>query len=104
MRLVRESAPHRYVAEGSVGAQHVLGCKFHPSPDYKRMRGFPECAPEGAREVRFAALNECAEISDRQLPGYVGIDVVLHFSRLPSQQAARPIVSLVCFMRIGLLP
>jgi hypothetical protein len=58
VRLVREAAPDRNVAEGSVGLKHVLSGQLHATPDHKSVRRLPEGELKSTREVRLAALNE----------------------------------------------
>src|ERR1700732_955446 len=64
MRLIYKSTSKRNVAQRHIGVQHELGSQFDATLDYEGVRGVPECAPKGARKVRFAALNERAEIRD----------------------------------------
>jgi hypothetical protein len=60
MRLIDKSDLKRNVAQRHIGLKHVLGSQFDATPDHKGVGGAPECAPEGAREVRFAAPHQCA--------------------------------------------
>ena len=65
VRLVDKSTAQRDVAQRQVGLQHVLNRALQPAPDHEGVRGFSERPLEGAREMRFAQLEECGEIRDR---------------------------------------
>ena len=64
VRLVGETAMKRNVAQARIGRQHVLSGQFHATSHQESVRRFPEGAPKGAGEVRFAALKKRAEIGD----------------------------------------
>ncbi|SRR6266481_2978207 len=54
MRLIHKSTSKRNVAQRHIGLKHVLRSEFDATPDHKGVGGAPECAPKGARKVRFA--------------------------------------------------
>src|ERR1700678_2129463 len=55
------------------------------------MRGVTECAPEGARKVRFAAPHQSAEICDGHATDDMPVDMVEHLPCLPCQQTLFPV-------------
>jgi hypothetical protein len=83
VRLVGETAPRRDVTQGRIGRKHVLSGQFHATSYDERVRRLPECALEGSREVRFAALNKRAKIRNEYRPRDMTINVVMHLARLP---------------------
>jgi hypothetical protein len=91
MWLVGESASQRYIAQRLLGLQHALRRQLYASTDQERVRRLAECAPEGAREVRFAELNERAQIRDKYRACNVTIDISTHLARLPGAQAPFPV-------------
>jgi hypothetical protein len=103
MRLIHKSASKRNLTQRHIGLKHVLGSQFEATPDDKGMRGVSECAPKGAREVRFAALNERAEIRDEYRPCDMTINEVTHLARLPGQQALASARNLSRGWRMNLL-
>jgi hypothetical protein len=48
VRLIREPASQRDIAQGCVGLQHVLSRQLDAPPDHEGMRGLAKCAPKGA--------------------------------------------------------
>jgi hypothetical protein len=60
MRLIRESASKRNIAQGHIGLKHILGSQFDATSDHKGMGGVSEGASKGARKVRFAAPHQSA--------------------------------------------
>lgn len=60
MRLIDKSAFKRNVAQRHIGLKHVLSSQFDATTDHKGMGGVAECAPKGARKVRFAAPHQRA--------------------------------------------
>jgi len=87
VRLVGEAALQRNVTQGRIGRKHVLSGQFHAASHDERVRWLPERTLEGSREVRWAALNQRAEIRDKDGPCDMTIDIVTHLARLPGQQA-----------------
>jgi hypothetical protein len=85
--LIGESASQRYVAQGDIGLQHVLSRQLDATPDHERVRWLSERAPEGAREMRFAELNERAEIRNKHRTGDLTVNIGTYFARLPGAQA-----------------
>jgi hypothetical protein len=86
MRLIHESTLKRNLAQGRISLKHVLSSQFDATPHHKCMWGAPECAPEGARKVRFATMHERAEIRDKYATGDMPVEMVEHLSSLPCQQ------------------
>jgi hypothetical protein len=103
VRLVGEAAPQCNVTQGRIGRKHVLSGEFHATSHDEGVRRLPERALEGSREVRFAALNERAEIRDEDRPCDVTINIVTHLARLPGQQAPPSVGNLSSSWRIKLL-
>jgi len=101
--LVRKAAPKRNVTQRCIGRQHVLGGQFHASSHEESMRCLPEGALEGAGEVRFAAIDECAKIGDEHRSGDMTIDIVTYLVRLPGEQSLTAIWSLLRGWWIDLL-
>jgi hypothetical protein len=93
MRLIYKSTAKRNVAQWHIGLKHMLGSQFDATPDHKGVWGVPECAPKGARKVRFAAPHQSAQICDKHATGDMPVDVVEHLPCLPSQQ------TLLCVVR-----
>jgi hypothetical protein len=89
VRLVREAAPQRDVAQRSLSLQHVLSRQLQATLDHERVRGGSERALEGAREMRLAALDQRTEVCDTYRACDMTIDVLTHLARLPCQQASR---------------
>jgi hypothetical protein len=87
MWLVGEAALHRNIAQRRFSLQHVLSRQLDAPPDHEGMRCLAECALEGAREMRFAESNMCAEIRDKYLTRDMTINIGTHFACLPSEQA-----------------
>jgi len=85
--LVGETALRRDVAQGRIGREHVLSGQFHAASYDEGVRRLPECALEGSREVRLAALNKRAKIRNEYRPGDMTINVVMYLVRLPGEQA-----------------
>jgi hypothetical protein len=86
MRLVHKSTSKRNVAQRHLGLKHVLSSQFDATPDHKGVWGVPECAPKGARKVRFAAPHQSAQICDQHATGDMPVDIVEHLPCLPCQQ------------------
>jgi hypothetical protein len=103
MRLIHKSTSKRNVTQRHIGLQHVPSSQFDATPDYEGVGGVPECASKGARKVRFAALNECAEIRDEYRPCDMTINIVTHLARLPGQQAPPSVGALSRSRRLNLL-
>jgi hypothetical protein len=77
--------------------------QFQATSDDESMGWLAERRPEGAREVRFTALNERAEISDAYRLYNMTIDIVADLARLPGEQACSGVLSFRRDMRIDLL-
>jgi hypothetical protein len=92
MRLIHKSTFKRNLAQGGISLQHVLSSQFDAASHHKCVWGVPECAPEGARKVRFAALHERAEIRDKYATGDMPVDMVEHLPSLPCQQTLFSVV------------
>jgi hypothetical protein len=92
MRLIYKSASQRNVAQRHIGLKHVLGSQFDATPDYEGVGGVPECAPEGARKVRFAAPHQSAQICDEYAAGDMPVNIVEHLPYLPCQQTLFSVV------------
>jgi hypothetical protein len=92
MRLIHKSTLKRNLAQGRISLKHVLSGQFDATPHHKCMWGAPECAPEGARKMRFATLHERAEIRDKYATGDMPVDMVEHPSSLPCQQTLFSVV------------
>ncbi|HUA27190.1 MAG TPA: hypothetical protein VMA54_23880 [Steroidobacteraceae bacterium] len=87
MRLIRKSTAQRNLAQIRLGLQHASCGKLQPAPDHEGVRRLAERKPEGAREVRLAALHQHAEVGDEQAMSQVSIDVFAHLAHLPRQQS-----------------
>jgi hypothetical protein len=92
MRLIHESTFKRNLAQGRISLKHVLRSQFDPTPHHKCVWGVPECAPEGARKVRFAALHDRAEIRDEYATSDMPVDMVEYLPSLPCQQTLFSVV------------
>jgi signal transduction histidine kinase/ligand-binding sensor domain-containing protein len=92
MRLIDKSAFKRNVAQRHIGLKHVPSSQFDATPDHKGVWGVPECAPKGARKVRFAAPHQHAQICDEHATGDMPVDMVEHLPCLPCQQTLFPVV------------
>jgi len=92
MRLIYKSASKRNVAQRHIGIKHVVSSQFDATPDHKGMGGVPECAPKGARKVRFAAPHQSAEIRDKHATSDMPVDIVEHLPCLPCQQTLFSVV------------
>jgi hypothetical protein len=103
VRLVAEAAAQSNVAQGRIRRQHELSGQFHTTSHQESVRRLPEGALEGAGEVRFAALKECAEIRNEYRPCDMTINIVTHLAYLPRQQAPPSVGNLSRSMRIDLL-
>jgi hypothetical protein len=87
MRLIHKSTSKRNVAQRPMGLKHVLSSQFDATPDHKGVGGVTECAPKGARKMRFASPHQGAQIRDRHATGDMPVDIVEHLPCLPRQQA-----------------
>jgi len=85
VRLVREAAPQRDIAQGRVGLEHVLSRQLDATVNHERMRGGSERALERAREVRLAALDQRTKVCDAYRACDMTIDILTHLARLPGQ-------------------
>jgi hypothetical protein len=65
VRLIHKSTSKRYVAQGLAGLKHELSRQLDSTPDYIDVGGVTECAPEGARKMGFAEIQEPGEVSDK---------------------------------------
>ena len=83
--LVSEAAPERYVAQRRIRRKHVSSRQFHAASYQENVRWLPKGALEGAGEMRFAALDERAEIRDEYRPCDMTINIVTHLARLPGE-------------------
>jgi hypothetical protein len=101
MRLVCESALQRNVAQGGIRMQHMLGGQFYATADHKSVGGLPEGTFKGAREVRFAAPNERAEICDEYRTSDMSINIVTHRACLPCLQSTSSVRTLPRGIRIN---
>jgi hypothetical protein len=101
MRLVCESALQRNVAQGGIRLQHVLGGQFYATADHECVGCLPEATFKGAREVRFAALDERAEICDEYRTCDMSINMVTHNACLPCQQSTSSVGNLPRGIRIN---
>ncbi len=103
VRLVIEAALQRNVTQGRIGRKHVLSGQFHAASHDEGVRWLPERTLEGSREVRWAALNERADIRDENRLCDMTIDIVTHLARLPGQQALSSVWRLLRGWGIDLL-
>jgi hypothetical protein len=85
MRLIYKPTPKRNVAQIHIGIKHVHSSQFDATPDHKGVGGAPECSLKGAREMRFAAPHQSAEIRDKHATGDMAVDIVEHLAGLPCQ-------------------
>jgi hypothetical protein len=85
VRLVGKSASQCNVAQGRIRLQHVSRGQLHATPDHESVGRLAEGTLKGAGEVRFAAVNERAEIRDGYRPCDMTINIVTHPARLPGQ-------------------
>jgi hypothetical protein len=92
MCLIHKSTSKRNVAQRPIGLKHVLGSQFDAAPDHKCVGGVPECAPKGARKVRFAAPHQSAQICDQHATGDMAVDVFEHLACLPCEQTLFSVV------------
>ena len=92
MGLIHKATSKRNVAQWHIRLKHVLGSQFDATPDHKGVRGVAECAPEGAREVRFAARHQGAQIRDKHATGDIPVDTVENLPCLPCQQTLFSVV------------
>jgi hypothetical protein len=90
MRLIRESAAERNIAQRHIGLKHILGSQFDPAPDHEGVGGVSECASKGARKVRFAAPHQNAQVCDQHAGGDMPVDMVEHLACLPCEQMLAP--------------
>ena len=85
MRVIDKSGSKRNVAQRHIGIEHVLGSQFDATPDHEGVGGVAECSFEGARKVRFAALDERTQVCDQYSVRNMPIDMLEHFPGLPCQ-------------------
>jgi hypothetical protein len=104
VRLIGEPALQRDIAQGCFGLQHVLSRQLDAPPDHEGMRRLAECAPEGAREMRFAELHKRAKIRDKYRACDMTINIGTHFACLPGAQAPSSVWSRLRDFGINLLP
>ena len=102
VRLVREAAQQRDVAQGRIGRQHVVSGQFDATAHYESMRRLIERTLEAAGEMRFAQLNEPAQMRDKYWPGDVTLDEVTYLACLPCQEA--PLSVRIRFCNLGMGP
>jgi hypothetical protein len=92
MRLIHKSTFKRNVPQRHLRLKHVLRSQFDATPDHKGVGRVPECAPKGARKVRFAAPHQSAQIGDKHATGDMPVDIVEHLPCLPCQQTLFSVV------------
>jgi hypothetical protein len=85
MRLINKSASQRDVAQRGIRLKHVLSGQLDPSPDDEGMGRVPECSPESARKMSFAALDERTQVCDQYSVSNMPVDMLEHLPGLPCQ-------------------
>lgn len=103
MSLIRESASQRDLGQGCIRLKQVLCGKRQATADHESMRWLAKCARKRAGEVRFAELDNCAEISNENSLCNMAIDIVTHLPHLPCQQAPSCNSMLLHRLRVNLL-
>jgi hypothetical protein len=88
MRLIREAAVERDLAERSIGRQHEPLSALDAATDYVLVRRLAETVAEGAAEVRRIQPHERGEIVVADRPTQVSLDVAGYLADLPRRQSA----------------
>jgi hypothetical protein len=103
VRLVGESASQGNVAQGRIRLQHVSRGQHQATRDHKSVGRLAKSLFKRAGEMRFAAVDERAEIRNEHRPRDMSINISKDLARLPGQQLPLAVGNLWRSLWMGLL-